>query len=138
MYNLLTYNRSGSLANLFNNLERNVVSAGSAVFAFRTDIIDEKERYVLKADLPGYQKEEIEVDVTNGVLTITAKHAQEQESQQAEYVCRERRTGTFIRSFNIEGIDQEGVSASFENGVLTLSLPKRPEVIPQSRKIDIG
>ena len=72
------------------------------------------------------------------MLTITAKHQETAENkQEGKYICRERRVGSYARSFDVSGIQEEGISAAYENGVLTLILPKQGEVIPQSRKITI-
>lgn len=107
--------------------------------AFRTDIRDEGDHYLLEADLPGFRKEDIDLHLQDGVLTITAKHDQsaERKDDAGKYVCRERRVGSYARSFDVSGIREEGISASYENGVLKLTLPKAGEPEPQSRKIAI-
>ena len=59
------------------------------------------------------------------------------EETRDNYLCRERRSGSFSRSFSLEGIQEDGITAAYQNGVLELTLPKRQEVLPQSRKIAI-
>ena len=73
------------------------------------------------------------------MLTITANHSEtvENKDEGGKYVCRERRVGSFTRSFNVSGIQEDAISASYENGVLKLTLPKQGEPEPQSRKIAI-
>ena len=129
---------SSSLMDLFNEFERSVFGEnGRRLPMFSTDIKDEGGHYLLQAELPGFQKEDIDLDVKDGVLTISASHQQESEETQGNYLCRERRSGSFSRSFSLDGIQEDGITASYQNGVLELKLPKRQEVLPQSRKIAI-
>ena len=103
--------------------------AASVIFPFRvdaieTDVIDTPDRYEIFAELPGFTKNDITVAYEEDTrLTIRAERP-EPEEESVRYICRERRTGTFERSFEIDGIDKEGVSVSFENGVLHVVLPK--------------
>lgn len=107
--------------------------------AFRTDIRDEGDHFLLEAELPGFQKEDIHLELKEGVLTISAQHEEKQEKRddQGQYLCRERRVGSFVRSFDASGIQEDAIRASYENGVLTLILPKMAEIQPQSRRIAI-
>ncbi len=139
MYMIPYTNRSSSsLMDLFDEFERSVFGEnGRRAPVFSTDIRDEGDHYLLEAELPGFQKEDIDLDVNNGVLTISASHQESKEETRDNYLCRERRSGSFTRSFNLEGIQEDGISASYQNGVLELKLPKQQEVLPQSRKIAI-
>lgn len=132
--------RSGSsLMDLFDEFERSVFGEnGRRTPAFSTDIRDEGAHYLLQAELPGFSKEDIDLDVKDGILTISATHEQSEEQKKDNYICRERRYGSFQRSFNLEGIQEDQICASYQNGVLELTLPKRQEVLPQSRKIAIS
>ncbi|MBR2928469.1 MAG: Hsp20/alpha crystallin family protein [Oscillospiraceae bacterium] len=105
--------------------------------AFRTDILEENDRYVLQADLPGFRKEDIRIDLEEDTMTITAERRSEQSEENANYIRRERSYGSFTRRFGTEGIDTERMEASFTDGVLTLSMPKLPEQVPVSRRIEI-
>jgi len=130
---------SSSLMDLFDEFERSVFGEnGRRLPVFNTDIRDEGDHYLLQAELPGFAKEDIDLDVKDGVLTISASHEQSEDQKKDNYVCRERRYGSFQRSFNLEGIQEDQISASYQNGVLELKLPKRQEVLPQSRKIAIS
>ena len=123
---------------LFDEFERSVFGeTGRRTPAFSTDIRDEGDHYVLETELPGFQKEDIDLDVRDGFLTISASHQVSNETKKDNYLCRERRSGSFTRSFNLDGIQEEGITASYANGVLKLTLPKRQETLPQSRKIVI-
>ena len=103
--------------------------------AFRTDILDEGDHFTLQAELPGFRKEDLQLELKDGVLTISARH--EETNEEKNYLCRERRYGSVSRSFNLEGIDEEGIRAKFENGVLELILPKEKAAQPESRRIEI-
>lgn len=141
MYTMLPFNHmSRSFNDLFDEMERSMFPAqpSGRLPAFRTDIKDQGDHYLLEADLPGFRKEDIDLHLEDNVLTITAKHQETAENKQdGKYICRERRVGSYARSFDVSGIQEEGISAAYENGVLKLILPKQGEVIPQSRKISI-
>ena len=139
MYMIPYTNRSNaSLMDLFDEFERSVFGEnGRRTPVFSTDIKDEGDHYLLEAELPGFQKEDIDLDVKDGVLTISAKHQESSSQNNGNYVCKERRYGSFARSFNLEGIQEENITAAYNNGVLELNLPKKQEILPQSHKIAI-
>ena len=101
------------------------------------DILDQGDSYRMEAELPGFRKEDIDLDVKDGVLTISAKHQADDRTAADNYICRERRTGSFSRSFTLDGIQEDAIRASYQDGVLELILPKRQEVLPQCHKIQI-
>lgn len=107
--------------------------------AFRTDIRDEGDKFVLEAELPGFEKEDIGVDVKDGTLTISAEHhsSDEKKDNKGNYIRRERSYGSFSRSFDVTNIDESSIEASFKNGVLELTLPKKGEQEEPVRKIEI-
>ncbi|MGI5962731.1 MAG: Hsp20/alpha crystallin family protein [Lawsonibacter sp.] len=140
MYSMIPFGRNNSLNNLFDEFERSFFPTQRGQFpAFRTDIKDEGDHYLLEAELPGFQKEDIDLDLKDGVLTISANHEEttENKGEDGKYVCRERRVGSFSRSFDVTGIQEDAIGAAYENGILKLTLPKVVEVQPQSRKIAI-
>lgn len=140
MYSMIPFGRGSSLNNLFDDFERSFFPAQRGQLpAFRTDIKDEGDHYLLEAELPGFRKEDIDLDLQDGVLTISAKHDEtvENKDEEGKYVCRERRVGSFTRTFDVSGIQEEGIGAAYENGVLKLTLPKAGEPEPKSRKIAI-
>ena len=107
--------------------------------SIKTDIRDTGDTYVIDAELPGYKKEEINVDVNDDILTISAeKHTETNEEEKNGYIRRERYYGSVSRSFNISEVEASEITAKHENGVLTLTLPKKKEQIPQSHKIEIN
>ncbi|HIV67329.1 MAG TPA: Hsp20/alpha crystallin family protein [Candidatus Butyricicoccus stercorigallinarum] len=132
--------RDRNLFNVFDNFERSFFGNSSVDLpAFRADIRDAGDKYLLDAELPGFQKEDISLDIKDGILTISAEHNEnsDQKDDKGNYIRRERRYGAFRRSFDISGIDEDAISASYQNGILELSLPKAQQVLPQSRRIAI-
>ena len=112
---------------------------GERVHSFNTDISDNGDSYVIETDLPGMKKEDINIDIAGDTLTITAqRHSNyEKEDKKKSYVRIERSYGSFSRSFDISGIDQSGITAKYDNGVLTLNLPKKAPKAPETRKLTI-
>lgn len=141
MFGMIPFGRDDTdLFRSFDNFARDFFRNSNADLpAFRTDIRDNGDSYLLEADLPGFNKEDISLDLENNVLTIRASHQESQEEKDAQgnYLRRERRYGSFARSFDVSGIDENHISAVYENGVLKLSLPKAQPVTPPSRRIDI-
>jgi HSP20 family protein len=91
---------------------------------------------VVKASLPGFKPEEVDISVTGDTLTIKGEHQEEQETKDENYFYRERRYGTFSRSIPIPAtVKSDKAEAVFEDGVLTLTLPKAEEVKPKQIKV---
>ena len=103
----------------------------------RADIKETETAYVVEAELPGFKKDEIAVDLNNDVLTITAEHKTESETKNENYVRRERTWGSYKRSFIVDGIDKEKVGAEYKDGILALTLPKQEKVQAAKKSIDI-
>lgn len=141
MYTMMPFGRrNDSLMNLFDQMERNFWrDTGSSFSSFPTDIKDEGTQFVLTAELPGFSKEDINLKLDNGVLTISAEHKDETEhkDEKENYLCRERHYGSYQRSFSVSGIQEDAITAAYDNGVLTLTLPKESPVVPAARQIDI-
>jgi HSP20 family protein len=101
------------------------------------DLKETADAYVVKADLPGIKDENLEVHVSGNMLTIAGTREDEQREEGDRYYATERSYGRFSRSFSLpEGVDVDRVRANLETGVLTVTVPKRPEVQP--KKISIG
>lgn len=101
------------------------------------DVYETEDAVVIRASVPGFKPEDIDVTVTGDVLTIKGQYKPEDESKnRRNYIHRERRYGSFVRQLTLPtAIDANRVSATFENGVLELEMPKRAEVKPKSVKI---
>ena len=106
---------------------------------FKTDIKDDGDSYTLQADLPGFDKKDIHLDLNNDVLTISAERHSEHEDKdkKGKFVRCERSYGTYARSFDISGIDAKAIKAAYSDGVLRVTLPKQKEVPASSRRLEI-
>lgn len=102
---------------------------------FRTDVRDQGDSYLLEADLPGFGKENIHVELEDDTMTITAELVSETEEKAGDFVRRERRCMTRSRSFDTTGIDTANITASYRDGVLRLTLPKLPEPASNARTV---
>ena len=107
--------------------------------AFRTDITEKDGVYTLTAELPGFKKEDISIDIDKDCLTIAAERKDESEDEDKErnYVRRERFYGSYSRSFNVKGIDTEAINASYADGILTLTMPSKTPDTPPTRRLEI-
>lgn len=110
MFGMIPFERNdNNIFDLFDNFQKQFFRNSNATLpAFRADIRDLGDKFVLEAELPGFNKEDISLDLKEGILTVKAEHKEEQEQQkQGEYIRRERRSGSFARSFDVSGIDRE-------------------------------
>ena len=106
----------------------------------RTDIKEKKDSYVVNVDLPGYEKEDIKIEINNGYLTVTAeKTNSDEEKEEGRYIRKERYSGQCYRSFYVgDNVKDTDVKASFKNGILTLEFPKeKHEEIEEKKYIPI-
>lgn len=102
-----------------------------------TDVIEKGDNYLLEAELPGFSKEDIKIDLDKETLTISASHKEEKKETRGSYVRQERRYNSYCRSFHIPGIRKEDISASYNNGILEITLPKENAVIEETKRIEI-
>ena len=139
-------NGAGSIFREMEELERRFFGDSfSSIFktegaaGFRTDISDKGDSYLLEADLPGFDKDSIHIDLSEDTLTIRAeRHSEhEEEDKKGSYVCCERSYGQYQRSFDVSGIDKDGIRAKYADGVLSLTLPKAQEVLPAVKRLEI-
>ena len=154
MFNMMPYRAGNHLANrenhgyfedFANDFFRPFFGDGFGLMAaqrpMKVDVKDEGDKFVLEADVPGMKKDDLKVEVNDGVLTISANYDErsEQKDEESKYVYRERRCGSMSRAFNVEGIREDGITAKFQDGVLTLELPKcAPEEKPEAHTIEIN
>ena len=143
MYEMMPFTRNHGvdLYRPFRDLEEleRSLFANSSAAAFKTDIRDTGDAYVLEADLPGMKKEDIHIDIDGDRLSISAERSavKEEKDENGGYVRCERSYGSFSRSFDISGIRGEDISAAYADGVLTLTLPKQAKTVPASRRLEI-
>ena len=109
------------------------------VSGFRTDIKKVDGSYVLEAELPGFKKEDINIDIDKDCLTISAERKSEEKEEKGDngFVRRARYYGSFSRSFNIKGIDSDAITAEYNDGVLTLTMPEKTPEVPAARRLEI-
>lgn len=111
----------------------------AAVWAPSIDIKEEADRYVVQADLPGVKPEDIEVTLQNGVLTIKGERQTEAKEEKENYRRIERFYGSFFRRFTLpETVEEEKIEANYDKGVLTISIPKKPEVQPKKISVKVA
>ncbi len=110
-----------------------------ALDEFKTDVKDEGDRYELEADLPGFEKKDIHLDINGDILTVSAeRHSEhEEKDKKGKYVRCERSYGTYSRDFDVSGVDTEGIKAKYENGVLKLTMPKKADALPEAKHLEI-
>ena len=100
------------------------------------DISREDDSLVVRASVPGIKPEDLEVTIEDGRMTIEGKTAVESDESQGGYAIRERRTGSFYRAIRLpETVDAEGAESVYENGVLTVTLPKQAS--RKARKVEV-
>ena len=131
MFDLIPFGRKEKdLYRYFNDFEKSFFGdSGSYLSAFKTDIIDK--------ELPGFAKEDIHIDLNGDYLTISAEHKEETEDKSGQYIRKERRFGSFARSFNVSDVDTDKITASYKDGVLELSMPKQTEEKAKVSQIEI-
>jgi HSP20 family protein len=102
------------------------------------DIVEKDNFYEVTAELPGLDEKNIEVKLVNGNLTIKGEKQEEKEEKKKDYYLHERHFGSFERTFRVpEGVDADKIEADFRKGVLTVKLPKKPEVQKPAQKIEV-
>ena len=112
---------------------------GNTAPAMKVDVEDKGDSYLLQTDLPGMKKEDVRISVEDGVLTIAVEQKEEksEENKDRNFVYRERRTASMSRSFSLEGVNEEGITAEYVDGVLHLTLPKETQTEEKIRRIEI-
>lgn len=149
MFELRPYSRkNNSLYNPFremDELENRLFSNRFGFFdstsldEFKTDIKDEGDHYVLEADLPGFEKKDIHLDINNDILTVSAeRHSEhEEKDKKGKYVRCERSYGSYSRQFDLSGVKADEIGAKYENGVLKLTMPKKTAEEPKTHHLEI-
>ena len=105
---------------------------------FKTDIKDTGDSYIIESELPGFKKEDIKIDINGDTMTICAENTKTtEEKDDSSYIRRERTFGSVARTFDISEIRSADITAAFENGILTLDLPKKQASAPANRRLEI-
>src|SRR6267378_3805362 len=125
---------------LFNDVfERNSEESSLTAWAPAVDIYETEHELVVKADLPEVDPKDLDIRVENNILTIRGERKFEKKVNQENYLRVERAYGSFARSFTLANTaNSEAIKADYQNGVLTLSIPKREEAKPKQIKVNVG
>ena len=119
--------------------ERNTQESSLSTWAPAVDIYESEQELVVKADLPDIDPKELDIRVENNVLTIRGERKFEKKVNEENYLRVERTYGAFSRSFSLANtVNPENIRAEYQNGVLTLSIPKREEAKPKQIKVNVG
>lgn len=102
------------------------------------DLVEKDGRFEITAELPGLEQKNIDVKVADSVITISGEKSEEKLDEKKDFHVSERRYGSFQRSFRLpESVDGERIEAAFNNGVLTITMPKSPAAVKNEKKIEI-
>lgn len=96
------------------------------------DIVEEKDKYLMEAELPGLTEKDIELKVDGNLLTLSSGKDEKKEEKEKGYILKERRQISFSRSFTLpDGVDRENIKAEFKNGLLKIAIAKKPTAKPK-------
>ena len=140
MYGLTPFGGTGfGLWDAFNDFDKDFFGSKMPLNNCRTDIRDDGDKYVMESELPGFEKEDIKLDINGTQLTIAAEHStnSDEKDEKGNYIRRERTFGSYKRSFDVSDVDTEAISAAYKNGILTLELPKKKPEEPVSKRLEI-
>ena len=113
-------------------------SLGKGMWTPAVDIYESEDSVVVKAEIPGVEKEQISVETKDGILTLHGERKFEKEVKEENYHRIERAYGTFHRSFSLpSSVEQDRISAKFKEGVLEVTLPKKERAKPKQIKVDV-
>ncbi|MBQ3211530.1 MAG: Hsp20/alpha crystallin family protein [Oscillospiraceae bacterium] len=144
MFELIPFERTMRNLNSFSpfrqmeEMQRSFFNANSASSLFRTDVSDLGDAYKLEAELPGFSKDDININIEDERMTISVERKMDNSEDKPNYLRRERFYGSYSRSFDLSGIDSDNISASYADGVLSLNLPKQAAAVPASRRLEIN
>lgn len=110
---------------------------GAGNVQMKVDIKETDNDYKIEAELPGIPKEDVQLNIEHNRLIINVAHNEEQNEEKDNYIRRERRSCSMSRSFNLENVNTEGITAKFENGILHITLPKQQPGKVQKQVITI-
>ncbi len=124
---------------MFRDFEKSFFGVPAQFNSMRTDIKDEGDKYVLESELPGFEKEDIKLDIESNYLILSAEHSTQNDTKDEKdnYIRRERSYGSYKRSFDISDVITEKIDAEYKNGILIVTLPKKSADVPQVKNISI-
>lgn len=148
MFDLKPFRRKSEELDLFERMlksfnevfdQEGIAPLNGSFNSFRTDVRETKDAYHVEAELPGFDKDDITIQLDNNYLTIHAKREEEEEAKDEEdkIIRKERHYGEFIRRFYVDNVDEDKIKAKLKRGVLKIKLPKLETKEPESKRIDI-
>ncbi len=140
MFGITPYEKKDyDIFNAFQDFEKNFFGSDFRINQCRTDIREEKDKYILEAELPGFDKEDIKLDIDGDYLVLSAEHStdNDEKDKNGRYIRRERTYGSYQRSFDISGINADTIDAEYKNGVLKLTLPKKSIESKSAKRLQI-
>lgn len=112
---------------------------GDVSWAPRVDIYEKEDSYVVRADLPGIKKEDIEIDLKDNTLAVRGEKKFNGKSDKENYVRIERKYGKFVRNIRLsDNVDSGKIKASYKDGVLEINIPKREEALSKEIKVEVN
>ena len=105
--------------------------------SMKVDIKETDKEYIVEAEIPGVDKKDIQLELHDDLLTIQVQRNEQLDVEKDNYIRKERRSSSMRRSFYVENVKQEDVTAKYENGILSIVLPKREPGIKKGKSIDI-
>lgn len=115
----------------------NIMGENLRMDTFKLDIEEKKQQYVVSAEMPGINKDEIDIEINNDRLTITVERKTETDVEEKNYIHKERRFSSMQRSVYLNDIDEGEIEANLTDGVLTIAIPKKPTKKEETQKIEI-
>ena len=101
------------------------------------DVIDKKDKLIVKVELPGVDKDDVKISLAENNLTIQGEVKKDEEIKKEDYYYRERAYGNYARTISLPiEVDKEKINAKFKNGILEVTMPKKPEVQPKEITIE--
>ncbi len=124
---------------LFDNANADREWGQPALWGLAVDMVENKDDFVVKASVPGINPDDLDISYSDDTLTIKGEVKEDKEVKEDQYHLRERRYGSFMRSITLPNkIKGDAIEASYQNGVITLRLPKAEEVKPKRIAIKVG
>ena len=131
--------RLNSLFSEFARPEGESEAAAAGSFVPAVDIYEDAQKLVLKLEVPGVKQDDLEIHVENQILTVKGERKFETEEKEENFHRIERRYGSFVRTFTLpQTVDTDAVTASYDAGILSISLAKKAEAKPRQIKVQLG
>ena len=136
---MTVFNEVDNMINSMFNRDWNLEPIQSTKWNPAVDVKETDNSFLISADIPGLPKKDINIEVSDDVLSITGERTEDKVEDSDLYHYRERSKGAFTRSFHLpESVDEKKISANFKDGILNIELPKTKVIEPKSRKIKIS